>query len=287
MARGRMIDKRIGKSKKLARLKSDRSRVLYFMIYPHLDCEGRFTGDPEEIREDCCPKLKYSFKRIAESIIDLANVGLLILYEDENGRPFIQYTKFDCFQIGMRKEREAPSSIPSPQDTPANVGLTPALYIRLNLSLRKEGRKEEIYFDFKERKFFNIKDEDIQGWQDAYPACDVDSELRKMREWLLANPEKKKKNYRRFIVNWLIRTQDKGGTKKEYTASQVGKSYMKEPEFLPMELLNKVYRVIDSKGEDKGAFYIKAKLAFPKIKLQWEQSDHKPETFIRLVEGEK
>ena len=214
MARGRMIDKRISKSKKLALLKFDRSRVLYFMIYPHLDCEGRFTGDPEEIKEDCCPKLKYSIKRIAESIIDLANVGLLILYEDENNRPFIQYTKFECFQIGMRKEREAPSPIPSPQENPSSSGVTPALYLRLNLSLRKEGRKEEIYFDFKERQFFNIKDEDTLGWRDAYPACDVDSEFKKMREWLLANPEKKKKNYRRFIVNWLIRTQDKGGSEQ-------------------------------------------------------------------------
>ena len=223
MARGRMIDKRISKSKKIAALKSDRSRVLYFMIYPHLDCEGRITGDPEEIKEDCCPKLNYSVKKIAESIIELANVGLLTLFEDENEVPYIEFTKYESFQI-IRKDREAPSPIPSPQETPANSGRTPALYLRLSLSLRKEGKKEEIYFDFKERKFFNIKDKDIEGWKEAYPACDITGELRKMREWLLANPDKKKKNYRRFIVNWLIRTQDKGGTRKEYKVSQVGGS---------------------------------------------------------------
>ena len=191
MARGRMIDRRISKSKKFAALKSDRSRVLYFMIYPHLDCEGRITGDPEEIKEDCCPKLKYSIRKIAESIIDLANVGLLDLYENEEESPFIEFTKFEPFQIGMRKEREAPSSIPSPQDVRTNSGLTPALYLRLSLSLRKEGKKEEVYFDFKERKFFNIKDKDIEGWEEAYPACDITAELKKMREWLLANPEKR------------------------------------------------------------------------------------------------
>ena len=222
-----MIDKRISKSKKFAALKSDRSRVLYFMIYPHLDCEGRITGDPEEIKEDCCPKLKYSIRKIAESIIDLANVGLLDLYENEKENPFIEFTKFEPFQIGMRKEREAPSLIPSPQDVRTNSGVTPALYLRLSLSLRKEGKKEEVYFDFKERKFFNIKDKDIEGWKEAYPACDIASELKKMREWLLANPEKRKKNYRRFIVNWLIRTQEKGGTRKEYQPSQVGQSTKK------------------------------------------------------------
>ena len=224
MARGRMLDRRISKSKKLRDLKTNRARVLYFMIYPHLDCEGRYSGDPEEIKEDCCPKLKYSFKQIAESIIDLANVGLLILYEDEDENPYIEFTKFEPFQHGMRKDREAPSSIPSSQDVQINSGVTPALYLRLSLSLMKEGKKEEIYFDFKERQFFNIKNEDIEGWKDAYPDCDTRAELKKMREWLLANPEKKKKNYRRFIVNWLIRTQEKGGTKKEYQISQAGKS---------------------------------------------------------------
>ena len=224
MARGRMIDKRISKSKKLAELKNDRSRVLYFMIYPHLDCEGRYSGDPEELKEDCCPKLKYSIQKIAESIIDLANVGLLNLYEDEYERPFIEYTKFECFQHGLRKDREAPSSILPPQDGRTNSGVTPALYLRLSLSLKKEGKKEEICFDFKERAFLNIKDEDFSGWKEAYPACDIQAELKKMREWLLANPDKKKKNYRRFIVNWLIRTQDKGGTKQEFKTSQIGKS---------------------------------------------------------------
>lgn len=76
--------------------------------------------------------------------------------------------------------------------------------------------KEVVSFDFDKRKFLNITIEDKAGWLDAYPACDIDQELRKMREWLLANPEKRKKNYRRFIVNWLVKAQDKGGTKLSY-----------------------------------------------------------------------
>ena len=76
--------------------------------------------------------------------------------------------------------------------------------------------KEVVSFDFEKRKFLNITIEDKAGWLDAYPACDIDQELRKMREWLLANPEKRKKNYRRFIVNWLVKAQDRGGTKLSY-----------------------------------------------------------------------
>ncbi|MCX6574887.1 MAG: hypothetical protein NTV82_00680, partial [Candidatus Aminicenantes bacterium] len=108
-----MIDKRISKSDKLAALPHDRSRVLYFMIYPHLDVKGRYSGDPRDIKEDCCPRLSYTIKQIAESLIDLHEVGLLFLYEVDN-KPYIEVTRFDDFQIGIRPDREAASEIPAP-----------------------------------------------------------------------------------------------------------------------------------------------------------------------------
>lgn len=57
-----------------------------------------------------------------------------------------------------------------------------------------------------------ITDADRTAWAEAYPACDVDRQLRAMSEWLRANPAKAhKSNWRRFIVNWLKREQDRGG----------------------------------------------------------------------------
>lgn len=216
MARGRIIDRRLGKSKKYASLKSDRSRVLYCLIYAYTDREGRFSGDPEEIKTECCPYLRYSIKKIAESIIDLDNVNLLILYEDsKTKKPVIEFAFFHDFQK-IRKDKEAASIYSRPpsqgQD---NYGTTPGLYLYLSLMKgMKEEKEEQIYFSFEERKFFNILIEDRAGWKDAYPAVDIESELRKMREWLLANPSKRKTNYRKFINNWLSREQDKGGSQK-------------------------------------------------------------------------
>ena len=91
----------------------------------------------------------------------------------------------------------------------------------INKPLARSKKKSEpqIIFDFKKRKFLNIKIEDKTGWLDAYPACDIDQELRKMREWLLANPKKKKSNYRQFINNWLSRAQDRGGSKLSHSGS--------------------------------------------------------------------
>lgn len=58
-----------------------------------------------------------------------------------------------------------------------------------------------------------ITEKDRDGWREAYPACDLDIEFAKMREWILSNPEKgKKSRWRRFITNWLSRKQDEGGS---------------------------------------------------------------------------
>lgn len=75
-------------------------------------------------------------------------------------------------------------------------------------------QKKKIYFNFDKEIWQNIKDKDIISWNEAYPACDVKLEITQMKEWLLSNPSKRKANYRRFITNWLIRSQEKGGSKK-------------------------------------------------------------------------
>ena len=58
-----------------------------------------------------------------------------------------------------------------------------------------------------------ISDQDRADWGLAYPACSLDVCLPQMTEWCRANPTKAhKSNWRKFIVNWLKREQDRGGT---------------------------------------------------------------------------
>jgi len=217
MARGRMIDKRLCKSKKFAGLKSDRSRVLYVLIYTHADCEGKYTADPEEIKVDCCPYLSYSVQRIAESIIELADAGLIVLYESDQ-KAYLKFRNFGQFQIGIRLDREAPSVIPNPDQVQTNSGVTPSLYLRLRLSLKKEGKKEEkkeTYFDSKSGQFVNITEEIKARWKIAYPACDINLCILQAAEWLISNPTRIKSNYQKFLTNWLKREQDRGGTSRQ------------------------------------------------------------------------
>jgi len=62
---------------------------------------------------------------------------------------------------------------------------------------------------------FCVVQSKIDEWSDSFPAVDVNAELKRMRAWLNANPTKKKtlRGIQRFIVTWLSKTQDMGGTR--------------------------------------------------------------------------
>jgi hypothetical protein len=71
--------------------------------------------------------------------------------------------------------------------------------------------KPKVEFSFDTGLFRGISDEQVSRWCDAYPALEIEVELAKAAAWLQANPAKRKKNYQRFLVNWLGRAQERGG----------------------------------------------------------------------------
>jgi len=120
MAEGRMLKKNVSNSRRLAELKTDSARLLWTWMLPHLDCMGRFHGDPGVIKGNICPRLpKMSEVKIGEYLADMARVGLITLYKVD-GDVYLQYRKFDDFQ-SLRADREA-KPLPGP---PENAGATP------------------------------------------------------------------------------------------------------------------------------------------------------------------
>ena len=60
-----------------------------------------------------------------------------------------------------------------------------------------------------------IDEKEKAEWAAAYPACDIDRQLRAMEQWCKSNPTKAhKSNWRKFITNWLSKQQDRGGDAK-------------------------------------------------------------------------
>lgn len=68
-------------------------------------------------------------------------------------------------------------------------------------------------FDGQPQGFQNITEADKAAWHRAYPAVDIEGEILRAGQWLLSNPDKRKKNYRRFLTNWFARSQERGGSK--------------------------------------------------------------------------
>jgi len=84
----------------------------------------------------------------------------------------------------------------------------------------------KIIFNNQAFKFENIPKEKLNKWKEAFPNCNVDIELKKMEAWLAANPERRKKNYEKFIVNWLARAKGEKANGK-YIPITVGKAKFK------------------------------------------------------------
>ena len=217
-----MLDKRISQSKKFGKI-SDKARTIYFMIYPHLDREGRIAFDDlEDLKEEIIPRFKnWTLKKLALSLNELADIGLIHLYPNSE-KIAIEFYKFSEFQIGLRRDREAESKISPLQKGDELLRINLDSY-KLNINKVKLNEYNEqsaelrkapqfIFFDFIEKAWKGIANEDLKFFKETFPAVDIEAELKKMAAWLLANPEKKKKNYRRFITNWLSRTQERGGT---------------------------------------------------------------------------
>lgn len=71
-----------------------------------------------------------------------------------------------------------------------------------------------IHITLADKTEYPIKADQFHEWVEAFPAVDVLQELRKMRQWCIANPARRKtrRGILNFIVTWLSREQDRGGT---------------------------------------------------------------------------
>ncbi len=131
MAEGRMIKKRVSKSKKMASVKMEAARTLYFMMYPHADIGGRVEADPQIVKGEYIIYFNWSLKKIYDCLVELHRVELIIFYE-VNGNLYVQFTRFSDFQ-SLRKDKEAESGIPvppkgiTPEQVPSYSCTTPAI----------------------------------------------------------------------------------------------------------------------------------------------------------------
>ena len=96
-----------------------------------------------------------------------------------------------------------------------------------------EGSAAVLELPLNDGTVFQVVQEEIDRWQETFPAVDVLQELREMRLWCDANPTKRKtaRGIRKFIIHWLSKAQDDaGGMKSSSTVP------LPERKFVPTEL---------------------------------------------------
>jgi hypothetical protein len=186
-------------------------RVLYEGLWCHADKEGRLEDRPQKLKAVIFPYDKYpvedGLRKLAlPKVHSPKHLSFIIRYE-VNEEKYIQILSWDDHQSPHHTEKE--SLIP-----PFNGDLT----VKDTLLKGAAGDAPEqetmnlTRISFRNLSWVGMTDEDRESWAKAYPACDIDRELLAMAEWLKANPAKgKKSNYRRFITNWLARSQERGG----------------------------------------------------------------------------
>jgi uncharacterized protein YdaU (DUF1376 family) len=128
-----------------------------------------------------------------------------------NAQPMLEPMLNGCSDDAAQSLRVLESQ--SPRDPDAQKNNQPRRLRRQAVSARGV-----ITFDFETATFAGISDETIKAWTEAYPAVDVNRTILRSAEWLLANPNKRKKNYNRFLTSWLSRSQERGGDRSS-TAS--------------------------------------------------------------------
>lgn len=152
MARGRFISNSISGSKKFARLTAHDHRLMYMMLVPHADAEGRHDADPQILAGQVYTRLDFTAAQIEDGLRDMHDVGLIRLYA-VGEEQYLEIVGFHEHNKVRRKDdgspdREAPSAIPAPPQTtvdttpealPTNSGVAPE-EDESNSALRVKGK---------------------------------------------------------------------------------------------------------------------------------------------------
>ncbi|MEM2963751.1 MAG: hypothetical protein QXQ02_02545 [Halobacteria archaeon] len=123
------------------------------------------------------------------------------------GSESLDTTGFDATRIASSN---APSPIPIPSPSPnPYIGMDSHDVCTQSDKSDFVPSNSKIIFSEKDMTFLNLEPY-IAKWQAAYPAINVLQELKAMEAWVASQPKSRwKKDWRRFITNWLSREQDK------------------------------------------------------------------------------
>ena len=207
------------------------AELFYRRLMSVVDDYGRFYAHPALLRASCYPLRVDEVREtdISRWLTEVESAGLIALYAVNSKR----YLEMIDFRQQVRQSKSKfPGSICLANDNQLQSGCDPPATANAHLGVVEDEDvceaiastatqskpngslwgKGAIQFDPHNRQWIGITEKDRAMWSDAYPAVDLDRDLSAMIAWIVANPQKRKSNYVKFITSWLTKTQDRGGS---------------------------------------------------------------------------
>ena len=223
----RILKESICLNRKIDRL-TDFQENMFYRLIVKVDDYGIYLADPAILASTLYPRKRgLSLKAVTEALQLMAETGLIRLYEVA-GEPYLKIVSWEQHQrmrasvhrFPMPEEADAEGEAPAdeagsaePQEAPETepAGESPAGEAVQEAEVRE---LPVIELPLNDGSTCGVTREEIDGYAKLYPAVDVEQELRNMLGWCMANPAKRKtrSGIRRFIVGWLAREQNRGGT---------------------------------------------------------------------------
>jgi len=205
------------------------AETLFYRLLVTVDDFGRYDGRPALVKAQCFPLKDLTPAKCSALLTELQDNKLIEVYTVD-GKPYLQILKWD--NVPRAKESKFPQIDRACIHMRASENNSPAYVPLTGTGTETGNRKPEtdicaepqsdstqstpslIDLPLVDKTEFAITGDQVNEWMAAYPAVDVMQELRKMRQWCIANPRKAKtrKGVLRFVTQWLASQQDKGGS---------------------------------------------------------------------------
>lgn len=230
--------------------RSVHARLLFIGLWTLADGEGRLENRPMRIKAQLFP---YEDFPVEACLAELEEGRHLVRYL-AGEQALIQITGFRKHQRITGKEALEPSKFPAPDGFTSASPLFPDGFPEFpqcpgkgkGREREREGEENllcgartsappETLFTFPCKglgaKEHHVTRAQVGEWATAFPAVDLETELRKMGAWLNANPTKQKtaSGMPRFIVNWLSKAQDQAHPSTPSTGAANGRTRTSPP----------------------------------------------------------
>lgn len=203
-------------------------QVLFDHLIVSVDDYGVYFADPTLLARALFPRRgDVTAKMLGDGLDRMEELGLILRYT-AGGERFLKLVTWEKHQ----RLRASRKQFPLPEDAeggegpaeaekepageaPAEAEEEPAVETRAEPAPETPEEPPVIGIPLNDRTDYAVTRTEADEFAGLYPAVDVMQELRKMRGWCLANPDKRKtrRGVRKFINGWLAREQDKGGSR--------------------------------------------------------------------------